>query len=303
MTECERIVKSGRLSKDFLREEYRNDFLVDVNRKKLWMVSLDLLLEFDQICRKHNLKYFLAGGTLLGAIRHQGFIPWDDDVDVYMLRDDFDKLPAYGEDFKYPYFFETPYTDPGYCYSPLRIRNSNTTAISEKFAYESFNQGVWLSIFPIDNWELEGGEEKYNEVKQLLIDCGTCMRMSNPNLDEADQQRVKNYKGLSPIENYEKIHSIASQYKGKSTSHVANMICSLYPYKSMVYKADAFQAVELKKFEGFDFPVPIGYDHILKTAYGDYMTFPPIEKRGTWHYGMFINPDMPYTYYLKHANS
>ena len=302
MTECERIVKSGRLKKEFLEEEYRNDFLVDVERKKLWMISLDLLLEFDEVCRRHNLTYFLAGGTLLGAIRHHGFVPWDDDVDVYMLRDDFERLPLYGDDFKHPYFFESPYTDPGYCYSPLRIRNSNTTAIVEKFAYEKFNQGIWLSIFPIDKWVLKEGEEKYNEIKKLLIDCGTCMRMSNPNLEESDKLRVENYTGLSYLENYEKIHSIASQYKDVETNYVANMICSLYPYKCMVYRSEAFQSVVYKKFEGFVFPVPVGYDHILSTAYGDYMTFPPIDKRGTWHYGRISDPDKPYTEYLKSIN-
>lgn len=71
MTECERIIKSGRVKADFLKDEVRNDFFVTTERKKLWMISLDLLLEFDKVCRKHNLKYFLAGGTLLGAVRHQ----------------------------------------------------------------------------------------------------------------------------------------------------------------------------------------------------------------------------------------
>ena len=299
MTECERIIKSGRINSDFLKEETRNDFFVDVKRKKLWMVSLDLLIEFDNVCRKHGLQYFLAGGTLLGAIRHKGFIPWDDDADVYMLRKDFDLLPKFAKDFAYPYFFETPYTDPGYCYSPIRIRNSNTSAVVEKFRYEKFNQGIWLSIFPIDNWILDGGEEKYEGIKKLLIDCGTCMRMSNPNLDEVDRQRVKSYKGKSPTENYEIIHKIASQYRDVKTEYVANMICSLYPYRCMVYKASAFESAEIKLFEGFEFPVPVGYDHILKTAYGDYMTFPPIEKRGTWHYGVFLDPDRTYKDYLK----
>ena len=177
MTECERIIQSGRLSSVFLNEETRCDFKVDVARKKLWMISLDLLLEFNDFCNKHGFMYYLAYGTLLGAIRHKGFIPWDDDVDVYMLRKDFDKLPLFEKEFKHPYFLETPYNDPGYLYSPIRIRNSNTTAIVEKFKYQGFNQGIWLSVFPIDNWVLENGEEQYNQVNNLLIDCSTCMRM------------------------------------------------------------------------------------------------------------------------------
>lgn len=299
MTECERIIKKGILNQDFLKPETRNDFYVDENRKKLWMISLDLLMEFDRFCRKHDIRYFLAYGTLLGAIRHKGFIPWDDDVDVYVLRDDFDKLPAFQKEFEYPYFLETPYNDPGYLYSPIRIRNSNTTAIVELFKYAGFNQGIWLSIFPIDNWEMERGEEKYEEIKKLLIDCSTCMRMSNPHLDEANLARVKNYRGLSGIENYEKIHSIASQYKDIKTEKVANMVCTTYPYRNLVYQAESFKSVVYKEFEGFEFPVPVGYEHVLKTIYGDYMSFPPVEKRGTWHYGYISDPDKPYSEYLK----
>ena len=299
MTEVERIISKGLIPEQFLKEEVRNDFLVTIDRKKLWMISLDILLEFDRVCRTNNLQYFLAGGSLLGAIRHHGFIPWDDDIDVYMLRKDFDRLPDFRNDFKDPYFLATPYTDPGYCYAPIKIRNSNTTALVEKFAYEPFNQGIWLSVFAIDKWMIEGGEDKYNEIKRLLIDCATCMRMSNPNLNESDKLRVKNYNGLSPIGNYEKIHSIASQYKNCKTDYVANMISSVYPYKSMVYHASSFQSFEYKQFEGFEFPVPVGYDHILSTAYGNYMTFPPVEQRGTWHEGIIFDPDKPYTDYLK----
>ena len=298
MTECERIIMSGRIKPDFLTEEIRNEFFVDINRKKLWMISLDLLLEFDKFCREHELQYYLAYGTLLGAIRHKGFIPWDDDVDVYMLRKDFEKLPSFYKEFKHPYFLETPYTDPGYLYSPIRIRNSNTTAIVEKFKYQGFNQGIWLSVFPIDNWELANGEEKYEQIKKMLIDCSTCMRMSNPHLDATDRLRVQNYKGLGGIENYERIHEIASQYKNIETKYVANMVCTTYPYRSLVYDANAFKSVVFKDFEGFRFPVPLGFDHILKTIYGDYMSFPPFDKRGTWHYGYVSDPDKPYTDYL-----
>lgn len=299
MTECERIIKKGIIKESFLESETRNDFYVDENRKKLWMISLDLLLEFDRFCRSHDIQYYLAYGTLLGAIRHKGFIPWDDDVDVYVLRKDFEKLPLLQKEFEFPYFLETPYNDPGYLYSPTRIRNSNTTALVELFKYAGFNQGIWLSIFPIDNWIMEGGEEKYEQINGLLLDCSTCMRMSNPHLDEISIERVKNYKGLSGIESYEKVHAIASQYKDIKTDKVANMVCTTYPYHNLVYQVDAFRSVVYKEFEGFELPVPVGYDHILKTLYGDYMQFPPVEKRGTWHYGVYSDPDKPYSEYLK----
>src|SRR5574344_2757374 len=76
----------------FFQEETKGDFFVDHKRKEVWAVELDLLNEFDSICKQMNLKYYLYGGTLLGAVRHQGFIPWDDDIDIMMFREDYDRL-------------------------------------------------------------------------------------------------------------------------------------------------------------------------------------------------------------------
>ena len=170
MTECERIIEKGIISKDFLREELLCDFLVTEERKKLWMISLDMLLEFDRVCKKHDIKYYLMGGTLLGAIRHKGFVPWDDDTDVMMLREDYEKFKTLEYEFQYPYFLQTPQNDPGNLYSTVRIRNSNTTMLVNMFKYEKFNQGVWLTVFPIDNWDIEGGEERRSKIEGLLKD-------------------------------------------------------------------------------------------------------------------------------------
>ena len=84
MTEIERIIKKGTIKEDFLKEEVRNDFLVTTDRKKLWAVILDLYLKFVTVCEKYGLRFWAEGGTLLGAVRHKGFIPWDDDVDIMM---------------------------------------------------------------------------------------------------------------------------------------------------------------------------------------------------------------------------
>lgn len=105
MKEIERIIEKGLFKGDFFTEEYKCGFKVDVLRKKVWAIEIDLLLEFDRVCKMHGLRYFLAFGSLLGAIRHQGFIPWDDDMDVVMPRDDYQKLWMYADDFKEPYFF------------------------------------------------------------------------------------------------------------------------------------------------------------------------------------------------------
>ena len=88
----------------FLGEEVRCGYTVTKQMKEVWAIELDLLKQFDIICEKHGLHYCVAAGTLLGAIRHGGFIPWDDDIDVYMLRNDYNKLMMLANEFKSPYF-------------------------------------------------------------------------------------------------------------------------------------------------------------------------------------------------------
>ena len=139
MTEIERILEKGVVTEDFLKEEIRNDFLVTTERKKLWAVILDLFLEFKRVCDKYGLKYYPCFGFLLGAVRHKGYIPWDDDLDVCMPRDDYERFLELRNEFSHPYFFQIPETDPGYFYGMAKIRNSNTTAMNQMFKYHVWN--------------------------------------------------------------------------------------------------------------------------------------------------------------------
>ena len=168
MTECERIIKQGLLPEDFFEEETRCDFIVTKERKKIWAVEIDLLLEFERVCKKHNLRFFLFWGSLLGAVRHGGFVPWDDDTDVVMPRADYEKLLLLQEEFTHPYFLQTPYTDNGYFYAHAKLRNSNTTAWDRPFAYQGTNFGIFLDILPLDSVELDGGKERFDRINKLI---------------------------------------------------------------------------------------------------------------------------------------
>lgn len=305
MTEIERIIQKGVIKADFLKEEVRNDFLVTRERKKLWAVMMDMLLELDAVCRRYGLTYFLWSGSLLGAVRHHGFIPWDDDVDVIMPRKDYEKFLLLGDEFQNPYFFQTPYTDPECFYSFVKIRNSRTTGIIDMFRYQNFNQGIWISILPLDNWKMEGGEEKYNKIKSLLLDCSTFMRMKNPHLTEQDLKRVESFKqrGVDPLKTYEEIFRLTGEYQDDICEYVAHDSCTIAPYSHAVYPAEDFNEQVFVEVEGFELPIPSGYNRVLSIMYGDYMKFPPIEDRGAWHSGTTFNPDVPYDVFLKSINN
>lgn len=295
MSEINRILDKGIIPVSFLQSEVRNEFLVDEKRKKVWMVCLDMLLEVDKICKKHNLTYFLGFGSLLGAIRHKGFIPWDDDLDIIMPRKDYDIFITLSHEFKSPYFLQTPDTDPGYYHTHAKIRNSNTSAFSPVTGYEGFNQGMWLDVFQLDNFVYEDGLERYQKIKSLNIDEGTQMRLHNPNLDEKNRERVERYlsRNVNPMETYREVESIASKYKDINTDYLSTIVVSVYDLEKNIYHTEDFSEKLYVPFEDFSFPIPKGYDRILRTIYNDYMEFPPLEKRGVWHDQM-LNPDVSY---------
>lgn len=299
MTEIERIINEGIIPETFFVEEVRNEFFVDKERKKLWAILIDLLLQIDKICNKYNLSYFLVGGSLLGAVRHNGFIPWDDDIDIALPRKDYDILLQHQNEFEKPYFFQTPYNDKGYYYTHAKLRNSNTSAIDEPFKYQGFNMGMFIDILPLDLISDIGGREKFDLIKKLTVLNSTAMRMSNPNLPEKDKKRVKEYPGGDPIERNAIIQELITSDRNSNAKNVSLLTGVVYGYDKDVFPKECFESSIDCLFEGYYFPIPAGYDAILKIAYGDYNTFPPIDKRGAWHGNVSFNTDVSYIDLLK----
>ena len=154
----------------FFEEEDRLGFHIDRQRKELWAIEIDMLYELDRVCKKLGISYFLEAGTLLGAARDGRFIPWDDDIDVSMLREDYDRfLKEAPEEFREPYFLQTGYTDENYFRGHSQLRRSDTCAIlSCELGKENFNQGVFLDIFVLDDLFPEQIETQFQEKAGLL---------------------------------------------------------------------------------------------------------------------------------------
>ena len=299
MTECERLLSEGVISESFFEPEIRCSFEVTAARKKIWAIELDLLSKLNDVCKRHDLTYFLFDGSLLGAVRHNGFIPWDDDLDVAMPRADYEKLLRLESEFSYPYFLQSPWTDKGYFYSFSKLRNSRTTFVSKQFRHERFNQGIMVDIFAIDDWRTAGnGGEIFAEINRLAYDNSTYMRMRNPDLGEADRLRCEKYNGMDPLRACERMRELGMTYSGKETNSMCRNCIGLYGYNRNVFNKDDFKSVICLDFEGRKVPVPIGYDHILTTVYGDYMKLPPLEDRDGGHSFAIVDPDTPYIEYL-----
>lgn len=303
MTECERFIAEGFLQKDFFKEEVRCDFLVTTERKKLWAIGLDLLNQVDAVCRKHGLQYFLFFGSLLGAVRHHGFIPWDDDIDIILPREDYEKLLVLKDEFSYPYFLQTPYTDCGFYFSFAKLRNCRTTEFNYTFLYQGFNLGIGIDIFPLDDVESDGVRERFERIHNLIMDNSTAMRLTHPALPLRDQKRVRNYAGNDPISTYEEIQKLANPGANKKSDLVASMVSTRYAFDKYLYKREDFSSQIEWNFEGIRTYIPAGYDRILTTYYGDYRSLPPVEERGQWHGDAWFNPDIPYNVVVEKAKA
>ena len=154
------------ISEDFFKEETRCGYTVSAKMKRIWAKELDLLRVFADVCEKNDLEYFLDGGTLLGAIRHKGFIPWDDDVDVIMPRKDYDRLWKIANScFEYPYFFQTSLSEKNFFRAHAQLRNSETTGFIQSDEKKDINKGIFLDIFPLDNVPSDKSEREHLKKK------------------------------------------------------------------------------------------------------------------------------------------
>ncbi len=273
---------------------------ISAKKKELFKVQMDLLIIFRQLCEKHGLTYFLAYGTLLGAVRHHGFIPWDDDIDVVMPRKDYEKLQEVAmEELEYPYFLQTPKNDSYFYCGYSRLRNSETTAVEDSTWGSRSNLGIWIDIIPLDYIDSDSKKnEKVIEKKlfyQGLLFAKTYGSQKEQMADICPFQ-WKWYRRLSAIFTRKFLcHKVDSLIRkcGTSTSPYVAMLGGYNRKPQRFYKED-FASTLTMEFEKEEFSVPVGWDRYLQTAKGkDYMTLPPVEKRVSHHAGVF-KAGMPY---------
>jgi len=253
----------------------KTTYTVSDEMKKVWLVEMDLLDQLIDVCKKYNLKMWVDGGTLLGAVRDHGFIPWDDDIDVCMPREDYDRLVALGNKiFKEPYFLQTAYSDIDYHRGHAQLRNSLTTAIRPSDSYQPFNQGIFIDIFVIDGVPGDETESKelarwvrkrlrYLKAKNTAILASGRLGLIFRKLKCRLEVRRRGWQSIyKEIEDRLRINSFSESEQVAEIS---------YSGLDILFDRHIFDETVWLDFEDMKVPAPVGYDKLLTTQYGDYM--------------------------------
>ena len=290
------------MKKGWNEDEIECGFLVTKERKKLWMIQLDLIEELLRVCEENDIKIFAVCGTLLGAVRHHGFIPWDDDVDFGVTRENYEKLIKLNDKFQEPYFLQHTLTDPYYYSDVARLRNSNTTAIEKKDRRSKCNNGVYVDIFPFDKIPENSVElQKLTRQTKFLKKFVYWPRNTSAN-NIKDIFKVYISKIVTCVIGYNRLYlyyqNICKSYNGNSKLKRVGIVSGSIDHSEFYYYVDDISETIKIPFENIFIPVPVGYDRCLKVNYGNYMEYPPIEERGKWHCGMLdIDTSIPYREY------
>ena len=252
--------------------------------RKLQLIELDQLKVFADLCERHNLTYYLYGGTLLGAVRHKGFIPWDDDIDVAMPRADYNRFQQIAAmELPDGYYLETPEGIPGNPYYMTRIRKQNT--IYESNWVRRFKlpcTGIWIDIFPLDDEPAQTSIQQ--RIDGYLFDKVLTPLIKNHARSASDAKSLKAKIGLSlikllPFTTYQRLRDrVARRHEGKNLPYCLTY-AGIAGYEKETYAKSILEPAAKLEFEGRMYSVPGDWDGWLKHFYGDYMQLPPVEKR------------------------
>lgn len=258
----------------------------EMTLKEIQNESFKVLLKIKEICEKENLQFFLFFGTLLGAVRHNGFIPWDDDIDVWMPRDDYEKFIEYcivhAEEIK-PFELKHYKTCKEYIYPIARLSDSRYTV---KYTdTKEYGLGLFVDIYPVDGYNpVDTAHIRKIKRNTSLIGIMSADKFIpstvNPlkNIPKYPVYLFSKFRNLNKL--LEKQDKLCRKYSMNDCGMVA---CTIWEAEKPFNKEEIESTVNFS-FEGVEMPVPIGYDSILTKLYGDYMKLPPESERNGHHF-------------------
>lgn len=270
--------------------------------RSLQLKSLDLLLYFKKICDENGLKFFLCGGCCIGAVRHKGFIPWDDDIDVFMFRDDYEKLETIWNqkaDTKNHLYSRTSKDE----FTRLQfatISDENTTFIKQRQSDLDISHGIRIDIFPLDGCPKSRIKRKIQIFWALIY---SMFIVGEPHISRGKLLKaissIMLFAFKTPRSRYRIWRFAQRQMSKYKIEHCDNVteLCAWYQYMVNEYPKSAFISAEYLNFEGHELPLPIGYDTYLTMAFGDYNMLPPKEKQVAKHDVIWYDLNQSYQQY------
>ena len=301
-----------KLPEIFFCEETRCGYHITRDRKKLWAVLLNLAAEVKRICEKYNIRYYLHTGSLLGAVRHNGFIPWDDDIDFLIRREDFSKFSEAAEkEIAPPFFWQTP-ENSGDIYNNGRylLRMDGTTGVQcIRSLHCQAHQGIAVDILILDN---STDDAKALKKQRKMLDVQSGMMFFRKYGIGARKDCSARWSFIQALCLYIMSEFVSEEKTLKRFDKACTMFCdkpcgykavyqeNLGLYRHKILPASAYDDSVYMDFEGISFPVPSGYDDVLRIYYGDdYMSFPPEENRKGHHFPILYT-DKDYKAVLNH---
>ena len=256
--------------------------------EELKEIQVNILKHIDELCEKHGLQYFMSDGTLIGAVRHKGYIPWDDDLDIWMPREDYQKLTELMETDGSPYEVVNYKKTPGYIYAFGKAVDTRTI-LKENIEVQC-SMGVYVDIFAYDGLPGHGKEDYIKHVRKCLY------------LEKQRYRAFQSFKGVKGRHTEGNVKrfifwAVRRAIGGKNFIRLVEHYSTKYPVKGAEYvgcldagykenqmmPARIFKDTVKLEFEGEMFRAPAGYDEFLTIEYGDYMTLPPVEEQVTHH--------------------
>lgn len=249
-------------------------------------IELQLLKRFDGFCRQHGIRYFLSNGTLLGAVKYNGFIPWDDDVDVLVPREDYDRLIAIFPDGDGARLVSYE-RDPEYLFPFAKLCDTSTVK-EEGGLNNGIVLGVNMDVFPLDAWndDLKKARREAKQIRRQMLFLGLTKR------ERADSKNRIKYMIKTVLMRHckkkggrhyiKRISDLCSRRAEKGARYLGCKAWCIYGEREII-PADVFEDTVEIGFEDERFPAPIGYDAYLRSLYGDYRKDPPVEKQKTHH--------------------
>ena len=273
------------MSKERLREDIRK-------------VQLEILIKLDEVCEKNGLRYYLAFGTCLGALRHKGFIPWDDDIDVLMPYEDTRKLLKLQNDFGKRFFIQSKETDPDYRSIAMRIRDENTTCIEVDEVDLKTHKGIYVDIYPYyecsSNTIIRTIDILRSNLFKVLVNNrapvnhGSLMAIVSKCL-------LFIYSGEKRLKKIKKLEKRLSSVRGEEILDYYGQDVTLFT--AISYPKEWFKAPRKMEFEGLYFNGATEPDKYMRKRYGDYMKLPPVEDQIVHHTYIKIDPYKSYVEY------